>query len=367
MDWQRWIVLLALVGACGGRGMGKPLPAGQTPSRAAVAMKTTKVLSKNALSYQVAVAAPYLVSVELTTEFELVVRGLPNTPDTPRTSKLKTRRMRLDAATYDINALALDAKEGRAFVASSAGWVRSYDLQSLQMQSEWRMGSGATSLALSDDRQYLLIGTATGVICIRRLADGAQLQCLAAHAGRVSSLAIANGRLASASWQGELSLWGLPALDRVSTLARRGSIADIAFAPDGTRLAVARNQRAPIRTQAIDDAEKKSSNVDPLGLNVIQLYPVTKRGLADAPLHTLVGHHGLVTSLSWIGRDLLSGSWDRTVQLWNSQLGSRTMKLGEFKHIVRDIASSQAQASFAIATWGPERSDPALSWGHLHY
>jgi WD40 repeat protein len=279
----------------------------------------------------------------------------------------RTGRIRLDAATYDINDLLLDAKAHRAFVASSAGWVRSYDLQSHQMQSEWRMGSGATALAMSSDRQYLLIGTETGVICLRRLSDGAQLQCMAAHQGRVSSLVVAGDTFASATWQGEVALWGLPALQALSTLDTRGSVADLAFSADGSRLAVARNQRAPIRTEAINDAEKKSSKPDPIGVHLIEIYGHTDAGFTDKPTHTLAGHHSIISSLTWIGGDLLSGSWDRSVQLWNVGAGSRSGVLGNFKHIIRDLAASEEGANFAVASWGPENEDPALSWCHLRY
>jgi WD40 repeat protein len=173
--------------------------------------------------------------------------------------------------------------------------------------------------------------------------------------------------LASASWQGEVTLWGLPALNKISALEARGSVADVAFSPDGTLLAVTRNQRPPQRTQAINDAEKKSSKVDALGANLVELYGVTSKGIADKPTRALVGHHSVITSLCWIGSDLLSGSWDRSVQLWDTETGSRTMRLGDFKHIVRDVASAGTQASFAIASWGPESDDPALSWGNLNY
>jgi WD40 repeat protein len=365
MDRQRLVILLlASLAACGDPSVGKRLAPGQIAKQSAISLQRSQVLGKNALAYQVAIDAPYLASVELTTAFELVLRALPDGPSSQKTSP---RRIRLDAATYDINDLLVDAQGHRAFVASSAGWVRSYDLKSLQMQSEWRMGSGATALAMSADRQYLLIGTETGVICLRRLSDGAQLQCMAAHQGRVSSLELAQDQLASATWGGEVALWELPSLRMLSTLETRGSVADLAFSPDGSWLAVARNQRPPIRTQAINDAEKKSTKPDPVGVHLIELYGHGTGELTDTPRRTLAGHRSIISSLAWIGGDLLSGSWDRSVQLWSAREGSRSGGIGDFKHIIRDLAVRAEGGSFAVASWGTENDAPALSWGYLRY
>ncbi len=364
---SRWslfgFVSLALLWACGGTApQGQPLRASQFADRPAVSMHTSKVLSKHALAYRVAIAGPYLASVELVTDFELVLRGIPGSEEQP-----KPRRVRIDAATYDINDLVLDLKHKRAFVASSAGWVRSYDLESLQMQDEWRTGSAATALALSEQAEYLLIGTDSGLVCLRRLSDGAQLQCMVAHGARIASLAISEGRVASASWQGEVALWGLPALNKIAELKASASVADLAFSPDGQMLAVTRNRRPPTRSQAVNDAEKKSFKVDPEGANAIDIHRVTETGIDLSPIHRLEGHRSLVTSLCWIGSDLLSGSWDRTVQLWNMRSGSRTWTLGDFGHIVRDLSSRQAGAGYAVASWGLLSEDSALSWGKLHY
>jgi WD40 repeat protein len=325
-------------------------------------MQTTRVLAKEALAYRVAVAEPYLVSVELRTEFELVLRQIPGTE-----GQFKTRRIGIDEATYDINDLVVDASGERAYVASTAGWVRTYDLKSLQVQGEWRTGYAATALALSKDGKYLLIGTDAGVVCLRRLADGAQLQCMVAHTGRIASLDTSKGMLASASWKGEVALWGLPALHKISELEKLDSVADIAFSPDASMLAVARNLRPPLRTRAIDDAEKKSKPSDAVGASRIEIHRLSDSGMSGNPIHILVGHRALVSSLCWIGGDLLSGSWDRSVRLWNTKTGSHTWRQGDFGHIVRDLAARQVQSTFAIAAWAPGRDDPAISWGLLRY
>ncbi len=366
MDWKRVLILAALLGAfgaCGGKApRGRALAPSQHPTGPAVVMQTTKVLATQALAYRVAIAAPYLVSVELRTEFELVVRKIPGS-----VSKVREGRIRIDDATYDVNDLVVDAKRERAYVASTAGWVRVYDLRSLQLQHEWRTGQAATALALSEDGKYLLIGTDAGVVCIRRLEDGAQLQCMVAHAGRIGSLDTSKALLATASWKGEVAMWGLPALNKISELERSGSVADLAFSPDASMLAVTRNRIPPVRTQAIDDAEKKSPKADPLGTNRIEIHPVAAVGTIGNAIHILVGHRALVSSLCWLGSDLLSGSWDRSVQLWNTQTGSRSWRQGDFGHIVRDLAARQIQSTFAIAAWAPGSEDSAVEWGRLRY
>lgn len=321
------------------------------------------MLSSDALAYQVAFAPEYLVSIELTTQFDLVLRPLPDAaPPRP-----ETRRIPLDKPDYDPSALVIDASGTRAFVASAAGWVRSYALPSGVLQSEWRMGSAATALALSPDEQYLLIGTATGVVCSRRLRDGAQLQCLAAHRGRVSALAIHDELVASSSWQGELSLWSLPALESVSAAETRGSVADLAFSESGATLAVARNQRPPLRSPAVNEAERKSPDVDPPGANVVELWQVGQRRLAGQEPATLVGHRSIISSLSWLGDDLLSASWDRRIWLWNTHTRTRTHSLGQFRHIIRDICTWSRGGRFAAAGWATGESAPAVLWGRILY
>ena len=366
MDWQRLLALGALLstlGACGGAGLsGQPLAAGQAATQPAVSLQVTKVVAKHALAYRVAIDRPYLASVELRTEFELVVRSIPGEGKTRA-----PRRARLGDALYDISDLVLDSKGKRAYVASLAGWVRSYDLESLVMKSEWRTGSAATALALSDDRKYLLVGTESGLICLRRLRDGAQLQCMVAHEDRIASLATHQGRLASATWQGEVSLWDLPALKKLGMLPPNASVADLAISPDGRMLAVTRNRRPPVRTQAISDAEATRTKLDAVGENRIEIHQLSATGIEINPIHKLVGHHATVSSLSWIGTDLLSGSWDRSVLLWNTISGSRTAHIGDFRHIVRDLASLEIGAAFAVASWALKTADPAISWGLLRY
>ena len=355
MDRQRWILrfaVFALCSTCAGNSQrGRLLGAGQVASAPALSLGTPKVISKNALAYRVAIAGETLVSIELGTEFELVMRTIPGSK-----IKTETRRVRIDSATYDINDLVVDEKSDSAYVASSAGWVRHYDLKTLEVRSEWRTGSAATALALDPQSQTLLVGTASGVVCLRRLRDSAQLQCMVAHAGRIASLAVSKGRLASASWRGEVVLWGLPALNKILELENTASVADLAFSLDGTLLAVTRNRRPPLRSQAVNDAEKKSFQVDPLGVNRIEIHKIRESGTATTLVHSLVGHRALIASLCWIGSDLLSGSWDRTVQLWDSKSGLRTEVLGDFRHIIRDVSAQQVQSGYAIAGWGPTGS-----------
>lgn len=356
MDWQRglvgWACLVCL--ACGSQLSGKPLLPGQAPSTPALALQS-KILAKNALAYRVAMSDSYLASVELTTEFRLVVRDLANS---------HKKHVRLDSATYDITGLALD--ETHAYVSSSAGWVRSYDLRSLQLRREWRFGSGATALAITDDHIYLFIGTQTGLICLRRLSDGAQLQCMVAHSDRVSTLDTKNDQLASASWNGEVATWGIPTLENHFRRTMKDSVADLAFSPDARLLAITQNLRPPLRSQALNDAEKRGDS-DPEGANRIEIYTNSRSSISNRPVHRLSQQRSTISSLCWIGNDLLTASWDHTVQLWNTSAGSPTATLSKFAHIVQDLACRAHLGTFAVAAWAPGKNADAIHLGKLLY
>src|SRR5690606_12554389 len=127
-----------------------PSCAGPAPPPAAGGLQATGVLARGALSYAVASAgADRLVSIELTTAFELVVRDLAR-GDAPVIA-----RVPLGGAAYDVLALAPARRGDRAWVASADGRVREPALPSGEVLRTWRLGAPATAVATSRDGAYI--------------------------------------------------------------------------------------------------------------------------------------------------------------------------------------------------------------------
>ncbi len=338
-------------------GHGRALPPGTLPSSPATGVSlATK--SHYALAYRVAFASKHLLSVELRTQFELVIRPTRPSDDTNQSDK---NRIALGPADYDISDMVIAKSSERVFISSAAGWVRSYNIETQKKLSEWRMGSGVSALALSPDGAFLYIGTTSGVVCLRRLTDGAQLQCMVAHKGAISALTTQGDVLVSSSYLGELSVWKSVSMQHLDSLESSHSVSDIAFSASGQELAVARNQEVP---RLSDD---RNNAFDQAGIHQIEIWSIRSGKLSESPRLILQGHRSVVSSVAWVGRDLISGSWDRSLKIWDTTKPGRVLTLNSFAHIVRDVAIGNTSAAFSAAGWATEPKDPAIISGFLLY
>ena len=304
-------------------------------------MKIDAVLSRGALAYAVAFAADdAVVSIELETDFQLVIGS---------------RRLRLGKAEHDILDLAVAPDARTAYVASADGTVRTIDLDALRVTATWHLGDAATSVAVSPDGATLAAGGRTGLFCLRRISDGALLQCVAAHEATVSALDFSpdGARLATASHDGRVAVWSLPALALIAELDTGASANDLAFAPDGARLAIATSPSPP--------ALGPAGPPPPAPSKVLLWRPV--RG---EPARALEGHTGPVSAVAWTasGRRLLSASWDRTVRVWDVRRHREVGRVDGFANIVRDVAAGASRA--AVAAWGPGDAAATALLGLTH-
>jgi len=190
---------IALVAGCGG--------APVTPR--------TVVLARGTLAYAVAGDDHRVVSVELDERFALVVR---RTGD-PRI----LHRVDLGPPEHDIVALAMVGD--RAWVGGDDGVVRAVDLERGAVVASWPTGAAVTALAsrppcasgatrcggLADD-DLVVVGDATGALCLRRGRDGALLQCVQAASRAVTSLRLAGDEIVA--FAGSHTTWQLPSLRR---------------------------------------------------------------------------------------------------------------------------------------------------------
>jgi hypothetical protein len=316
----------------------------------------TRAASRGVLSYAVAFtsAAELLVSVELGARFELVARSLG-----PAGELRERARVVLGPPDWDVVDLAPIPGRPAVLVASAAGTVRAVALDAARVTSTWHLGSAATAVAVSPDGRLAATGSASGVVCLRRLVDGALLQCLAAHTARVSGLDFDRDgrRLASSSWDGRAAVWSVPQLAALAALDTGGSANQIAFAPDGREVAVAASAAPPRRSPAVAAREQSSAERarDP------QARVLVWRPLPGERPRTLRGHRDPVTAVVWSSdsRRLVSASWDRTVRLWDAGTGRELARVGGFSHLLRDLAVADSGSWVAAAAWAASGGDPA--------
>lgn len=103
--------------------------------------------------------------------------------------------------------------------------------------------SATRSVAISDDGEFIAVGWADGHIAIFAGTTYATLAELTGHTRSVNALAFApnNGLLASAGQDGTVRLWSMDDFSAVGQPLDKHDdpVADVAFSPDGTRLATA--------------------------------------------------------------------------------------------------------------------------------
>lgn len=360
------IAALAAGPACAGP-PGAPLAAGQAPRSPAVGLGPAVTARAGVLTYAIAFAGERAVAaVELDTAFELVVRDIVSEPGSTRFGLRETRRIPLGSAEFDIEDLAVDTRRGRAYVASRDGRVRGFDLATGEEVVTWHLGSSATAVAVSPDGAYVVTGTADGVLCLRRHRDGALLQCAAAHQGQISGLDVSpdGARLASSSWTGEVVLWSVPSLSVVQRRRFPGAACDVAFAPDGRALAVARSARAPVRSPEILRRERDRGVHRPHPDHAITVWAWGRDRVAH-----MRGHGGPVTSVAWTpdSARVVSGSWDREVRMWSVPSGPAVARYGGFSLLVRDVAVSGDGRWVAAAAWTRGIDGPAMVVVNLRY
>ncbi len=353
MDRGRGLIALSIAAAiaCGPRGQnrGRPLRPGEVATSTPSGLRVRERAATGVLTYAVALdsAGRRLITVELSTRFELVVRRLGASGEV-----IASERTLLGPADWDVRDLALDPAGQIAWIASADGTVRAIELEGGRTRATWHLGDAATAVAVSRDGRHVATGAASGAVCLRRAEDGALLQCMIAHAGPVSAIDFSRDRLATGSWSGEVATWQVPSLAVLDRLRAAGSVNDVAFSPDGTALAIATSREPPLRTPAVAEREGRAVGApDPLA--VVQVL-VSHGGRV-----TCSGHSDAVSSVAWTpdGGALVSGSWDRSIRLWDRTSGRELDRIGGLDHIVRGVATGANGRWAAAAAWAIDANE----------
>jgi WD40 repeat protein len=154
--------------------------------------------------------------------------------------------------------------------------------------------AGVTSVAWTDDGQWIVSGSYDGMVRVWRAHDGALVRTLRGHEGTVWSVAVDRGIIASSGEDKTARLWRLT--DGAALRTLRGhtlNVWHVTFHPDGRTLA----------TSSFD--------------KTIRIWRVADGAL----LSTITGHSEAVvaTAFSPDGRFLASGSDDSTVRIWTAK------------------------------------------------
>lgn len=320
-------------------------------SSPASALRLDTILADKALGYAVALHPRGVASVELTTHFELVIRSQA-TPIAP------TREVRahLGPPEYDVHDLAYDPWREQFWSASASGVVTAHRLDG-RLAATIRLGLVATAVAVGE--HYLVAASADGSICLRSLEQGALLQCVAEHGDRVSDLEISDDLLLSASWDGSVIAWSLPGLSILDSRQSAGSANALALDDRSGRLAVARSHLPPQRSPAMALREEKGLTSPHPG-DRVEIWSLRGGVFGAASPVVAKGHTGPVTSVAWSRGQIVSGSWDRSVRLWNASSGKSLRTLRSFSHIVKDVVSGDDGTLLAVAAWSTDHR-PAVA------
>ncbi len=193
----------------------------------------------------------------------------------------------------------------------------------------------ATAIALSPDQKLWAIARADNSIQIAQATDGKVINTLSGHAAPVKGLAFSpdGAKLYSASADKTLRAWNLADGKQLWQVESPVPMRDLTLNKEGT-LAISADEDNKLRVWSTTPEEKKDKDGKP--------EPVV-------PVRELAGHGKPVTSVALIlpaGNQVLSGSEDGTVRVWDINSGGqiRTMNHGGS---VTDVAASSDGKAFA--------------------
>ena len=261
-----------------------------------------------------------------------------------------------------IYSLALSPDE-RFIAAGRANRLMIYDLPSqsqvaeltdpallaVQQDGEAIYGSGVAhrdfihALAISGDGN-LIASAGYRVVKLWERQRNVQLQNFAADAPVTALAASADGTLAAtAHGAGPIRIWNLATGQPAGLLeGHTAAINALAFTPDGT-LVIAGSEDNSVRSWNAADAQAVATAATPSPIralittsdgtqiitghadNMIRVYPLPQPDAELQPALEIAGHGGPVTALTLMPttNELLSGSEDATIRIWNLENGQQ--------------------------------------------
>ncbi len=302
---------------------------------------------------------------------------------------------------------AVASADGKKVYTAAGNKVRTWDVAKGAIEKEYAGHAAAvTAVAVSPNGQILVSGGADPAIRFRDQKTGKEEHQYGHDGGAITSLAInaAGNQLLSAEAKGHVKVWSLPPVppkalphgDAVTCVAvsadgakvltggsdktvrlwnaatgakerdftgPAGKVLAVAFSPDGKYIAAASEDKAVTVWTTADGKQVKKYALPAAGAavafspanktfavggadNIIRVFDVTK----DKEEKALTGHTGTVTGLAYLGKgeQLLSGSADATVQLWNVAQ-AKSEKQFKLNAPVLSLSVSKNGGTFAAA------------------
>ncbi len=203
---------------------------------------------------------------------------------------LSTLRHITNQAQSQIKAVAFSV-DGQKI--ATAGWhVKLWDIHTLREIMTIRHAAWVYAVAFSFDSQYLAMGDASGQISIKNLRNQQDVVQFRGDPDFMTAIKFSpdSQTLASAGYNGGVKLWKLPNWEQTGTLPTSGTVSDLSFSPDSSKLASTDFEAVNLWT--IHNGEK---------------------------IATLRGHVGWVNAadFSHDGASVISGGSDGTLRLWD--------------------------------------------------